>query len=93
MLGNSFFHILWTSRASFSPCPYGIVVVVFHFDSGGLAPFYAWVSDQDCFTGQSPGCRGSLGAGWKAAGSGGVEGCFGEHLAEGGLVSLHVGAF
>ena len=28
---------------------------------------------------------------WKAAGSGGVEGCFGEHLAEGGLVSLHVG--
>ena len=35
MLGSSLFHILWTSRSSFSPCPYGIVVVVFHFDSGG----------------------------------------------------------
>ena len=35
MLGSSLFHILWTSRCSFSPCPYGIVVVVFHFDSGG----------------------------------------------------------
>ena len=53
--------------------------------------FPARVSDQDCFTAQSPGCLGSLGAGWKAAGIGGVEGCFGEHLAEEGLVSLHVG--
>ena len=35
MLGTISFHILWTSRSSFSPCPYGIVVVVFHFDSGG----------------------------------------------------------
>ena len=35
MLGSSLFHILWTSRSSFSPCPYGIVVAVFHFDSGG----------------------------------------------------------
>ena len=35
MLGRSLFHILWTSRSSYSPCPYGIVVVVFHFDSGG----------------------------------------------------------
>ena len=35
MCGNSFFHILWASRPSLSPCPYGIVVVVFHFDSGG----------------------------------------------------------
>ena len=32
---------------------------------------------------------GLLGAGWKAAGIGGVGGCFGEHLADGGLVSLH----
>ena len=36
---------LWTFRFIFSPCPYGIVVVVFHFDSGG----------HDCFTGQPPG--------------------------------------
>ena len=35
MLGTISFHILWASRFSFSPCPYGIVVVVFHFDSGG----------------------------------------------------------
>ena len=35
MLGSSLFHILWAARSSFSPCPYGIVVVVFHFDSGG----------------------------------------------------------
>ena len=26
---------MWTFRSSLSPCPYGIVVVVFHFDSGG----------------------------------------------------------
>ena len=36
------------------------------------------------------GCLGSLGAGWKAAGIGGVGG-FGGHLAEGGRVSLHIG--
>ena len=48
-------------------------------------------SRQDCSTGQSPGCRGSLGAVWDAAGSAGVEGCFSEHLAEEGLVSFHVG--
>ena len=35
MLGTISFHILWTSRSSFSPCPSGIVIVVFHFDSGG----------------------------------------------------------
>ena len=35
MLGTISFHILWTSRPSFSPCPSGVVVVVFHFDSGG----------------------------------------------------------
>ena len=32
---NLLFHILWTSRPSFSPCPYEIVAVVFHFDCGG----------------------------------------------------------
>ena len=35
MLGSTSFHILWTFKSVFSPCPYGIVVVVFHFDSGG----------------------------------------------------------
>ena len=35
MRGNCVVHILWTFRSSFSPCPYRIVVVVFHFDSGG----------------------------------------------------------
>ena len=35
MRGNSLSHILWSFRPSFSPCPSGIVVVVFHFDSGG----------------------------------------------------------
>ena len=35
MLGSTSFHILWIFRSIFSPCPYGIVVVVFHFDSGG----------------------------------------------------------
>ena len=29
------FRSFWIFRHSFSPCPYGIVVVVFHFDSGG----------------------------------------------------------
>ena len=38
-----------------------------------------------------PGCLGSLGAGWQAAGIGGVERWFGEHLAEGGHVGV-VGA-
>ena len=32
-----------------------------------------------------PGCLGSLGAGWEAAGIGAVVGRFGEHLAEEGL--------
>ena len=44
MRGNSLFHILWASRSSFSPCPYGIVVVVFHFDSGGRK------AKQSCFS-------------------------------------------
>ena len=35
MLGSTSFHILWTFKSVFSPCPYGIVVVVFHFDLGG----------------------------------------------------------
>ena len=59
-------------------------------------------SRKDCFTGQSPGLwKGgwrrpspsqiSLGGGWQAAGAGGVEGCLGEHLAEGGFVALHIG--
>ena len=34
MLGSTSFHILWTFKSVFSPCPYGIVVVVLHFDSG-----------------------------------------------------------
>ena len=38
------------------------------------------LSHQDCFTGQSPICQGSLGAGWRAAGLGRVEVCFGEDL-------------
>ena len=33
----------------------------------------------------------SLGGGWKAAGTGGVEGSLGEHLAMGRFVSLHIG--
>ena len=65
------------------------IAYFFIFLSSPLFP--ARVSDQDCFTGQSPGCLGSSGAGWKAAWIGGAEGCFGEHLAEGALVSLHVG--
>ena len=46
------------------------------------------VSHQDCFIGQSAGCLGSLraGCGWDWR-RGAV---FGEHLAQGGLVSLHV---
>ena len=35
MLGTISFHTLWTSRCSFCLCPYGIVIVVFHFNSGG----------------------------------------------------------
>ena len=34
-IDHSLLHILCTSTASFSPCPYGMVVVMFHFDSGG----------------------------------------------------------
>ena len=41
-------------------------------------------SHQDCFAGQRPGWPG-------AARVGGAKGCFGEHLAEEGVVLLHVG--
>ena len=158
MRGNSLFHILWTFRPSLSPCPYGIVVVVFHFDSGGrkakknwrwqagtilrfmggscdeilqaaehwrmgtcspgqgsmaavheglcffFAPFSAssgLLSKGPFYWSVSRLVKGgvqkakskpnSLGGGWQAAGAGGVEGCLGEHLAEGGFVSLHIG--
>ena len=35
MLGSISFLILWAWRSVFSPCAYGIVVVVFHFGPGG----------------------------------------------------------
>ena len=58
-----------------SPPLKGVVMLQFFFRS--LFP---------PFTGESPRCLGSLGAGGEAAGIGGVEGCFGEE----GLVSLNV---
>ena len=74
---------------------------IFFFPSP-LFPQGLVCSRKDCFTGQSPGLwKGgwrrpspsqiSLGGGWQAAGAGGVEGCLGEHLAEGGFVALHIG--
>ena len=69
----------------------------FFFFSSPLFPQVLVCSRKDCFTGQSPGLwtggwrrpspsQSSLGGGWQAAGAGGVEGCLGEHLAEGGFV-------